>query len=218
MSLRTALGCLLALSVLAALPAVAAEPAKSAAKPKSVAKTEFKTPDTFKTTFETSKGNFVVEFHRDWAPNGVDRVYDLIRTGFFDNARFFRVVPGFVVQFGIPANPAVGAKWMRKNIQDDPPKPGISNTEGTVTFAQSGQPNSRSTQLFINLVDNSRLDAMNFEPVGKVVEGFDVVQKLNGEYGESLTQLQGEIWSQGNAFLMKKAPNLDFIKKVVIQK
>lgn len=174
-----------------------------------------KAPDTYRARFETSKGVFVIEVDRAWSPNGADRFYNLVKHGFYDDARFFRVVPGFVVQWGIPADPKLGLLWSRARIQDDPVKQ--SNTQGMVTFAMGG-PNSRSTQLFINLVDNARLDGMGFAPIGRVVEGMDVVLKLNGEYGESLTQLQGQIYEQGNAFLAQRAPRLDFIRKATIEK
>ena len=216
MTVRTTLS-IVGLLAAAALPLYAAEPAAPpAAKPavSDPSKANEKAPDTFKAKFETSKGIFVVEFHRDWSPNGVDRVYNLFRTGFYNNARFFRVVPGFVVQFGIPADPAVGRPWMRATIADDPLKE--SNKKGYITFAKGG-PNSRSTQLFINLEDNQRLDSMGFPPLGKVVQGMDVVLKLNGEYGEGLTNLQGQIWEQGNAFLNMKAPRLDYITKVSVE-
>lgn len=170
-----------------------------------------KAPDVFKARFETSKGEIVIEVHREWSPNGADRFYNLVKNGFFDDIRFFRVVPNFVVQFGIPADPAVGGAWSRANIPDDPVKQG--NKKGFVTFAKSNAPNSRSTQLFINLKDNTPLDAMGFAAIGQVVEGMDVVEKLNGEYGESLTSEQGQIYAKGNAFLKERAPNLDYVKK-----
>ncbi len=200
------------------VPALAADPGNAPGKPMLMdpSKATLKAPDVFKAKFDTSKGTFVVEFHRDWSPNGVDRVYNLIKADFFNEARFFRVVSDFVVQFGIPADPAVSRAWMRANIPDDPVKE--KNLKGYVTFAKSGAPNSRSTQLFINLSDrNTQLDGMGFAPIGKVVEGMDVVEKLNGKYGESLTQLQGQIYGEGNAFLKMKAPDLDFIKKASIQ-
>jgi len=172
-----------------------------------------KAPDTFAAKFETSKGNFTIEVTRAWSPLGADRFYNLVKNGYYDNIRFFRVVPGFVVQFGIHGEPAVSAKWKDQKIQDEPVKE--SNKAGYITYAKGG-PNSRTTQVFINLKDNASLDSMGFSPFGKVSEGMDVVLKLNGEYGDSITGLQGQIYAQGNAFLAQKAPNLDFIKKATV--
>lgn len=174
------------------------------------AKLTAKAPDTFEAKFETSKGSFVIEVTRAWAPLGADRFYNLVKNGYYDNVRFFRVVPGFVVQFGIHGDPALSAKWKDQKIQDDPAKE--SNKAGFVTYAKGGA-NSRTTQVFINLGDNSRLDTQGFAPFGKVTQGLDVVEKLNGEYADSLTGLQGQIYQQGNVFLAEKAPKLDYIKK-----
>jgi len=168
-------------------------------------------PEVFKVTFETTKGNFVVEVHREWAPLGVDRFYNLVKNGFYDNAKFFRVVPNFVVQFGIPADPRVAAAWRTRTIQDDPVKE--SNVKGTITFATAG-PNSRTTQVFINYADNSRLDRMGFAPFGKVIEGMEVVESINAEYGERPNQ--GMIQAQGNAYLDREFPNLDGIKRAYV--
>ena len=173
-----------------------------------------KAPATFKVKFDSSAGPFVVEVHRAWAPNAADHFYTLVKNGFYDEARFFRVVPNFMVQFGINADPAVQAKF-KGTIKDDPVKE--SNRRGYVTYAKSKAPNSRSVQLFINLQDNKGLDTQWFAPFGKIVEGMDVVEKLNGEYGEGLTSLQGRIASEGNAFLEKYYPNLDAIKKATIE-
>ena len=139
-------------------------------------------PDSFRVAVETSKGNFTILVHRDWAPNGADRFYHLVQLGFFDDARFFRVLKGFMAQFGVNGDPRVSAGWEDLNIQDDPVKQ--SNKRGMVTFAQSSQPNTRSTQLFINYADNANLDGMGFAPIGEVVEGMDVVDGLYGDYGE----------------------------------
>ena len=179
------------------------------------AKVNEKAPDVFKAKFDTTKGAFVVEVHRDWSPHGADRFYGLVKNGYFDGVKFFRVVPGFVVQWGIHGDPEIASKWLRSNIQDDPVKE--SNKRGYVTYAKSGAPNSRSVQLFINLGNNAGLDKQGFSPFGKIVEGMDVVDKLNGEYGEGLTQLQGRIASEGNAFLEKNYPNLDGIKKATVE-
>jgi len=179
------------------------------------AKLTAKAPDTFKAKFDTTKGTIVIEVHRDWSPNGADRFYNLVKNGYFDGVKFFRVVPGFVVQWGIHGDPSIASKWLQSTIQDDPVKE--SNRRGFVTYAKSGQPNSRSVQLFINLGDNSRLDATGFAPFGKVTEGMDVVDKLYGGYAEGLTKLQGRIAEEGNAFLEKNYAQLDGIKKATIE-
>ncbi len=197
--------CLAATSVLAAGKPI---PAPDAAKEKA--------PAVFKARFETTQGNFVVEVHRDWAPNGADRFYNLVKIGYFDGVKFFRVVPNFVVQFGIHGDPAVSRQWMNAKIDDDPVKE--SNKRGYLTFAQSSAPNSRSVQLFINLGDNTRLDAMRFAPIGKIVSGMEVVDKFYSGYDHNtLTSSQGQIAAEGNAFLDAKYPKLDGIKKAVIE-
>ena len=174
-----------------------------------------KAPETFKAKFETTKGAFVVEVHRDWSPNGADRFYNLVKSGYFDGVKFFRVVPGFVVQFGIHGDPSVATKWLSANIPDDPVKE--SNQRGYITYAKSSAPNSRSVQLFINLQDNTGLDKQGFSPFGQVVSGMDVVSKLYGGYGEEVTPLQGQIARQGNAFLEAKYPKLDGIVKATLE-
>ncbi len=170
-------------------------------------------PDTFKVKFECTNGEFTVECTKDWAPLGVERFYQLVREGFFDDAGFFRVVPNFVVQFGLASDPQVTAKWRTKTLKDDPVKQ--TNAPGTLTFATSG-PNSRTTQLFINLANNARLDGMGFSPFGKVIEGMDVVQKINSEYGER--PQQGMITREGSSYLRKNFPNLDYITKATLVK
>ncbi len=172
-------------------------------------------PATFKAKFETTKGMIVIEVHRDWSPNGADRFYNLVGNGYYDGVKFFRVVPGFVVQWGIHGDPGIANKWLQANIPDDAVKE--SNKRGFITYAKSGAPNSRSVQLFINLADNGRLDGMGFAPFGKVTEGMDVVDKLYGGYAEGLTKLQGRIAEEGNAFLEKNYPQLDGIKKATIE-
>ena len=172
-----------------------------------------KTPDRFSALFRTTKGDFTVEFTREWAPNGVDRMYDLIKQKFFTDMRAFRVVAGFVVQFGISGDPKVSEKWAKKNILDDSVK--MSNSEGLFTFAAGGEPNTRSTQVFINLGDNSVLDSKGFAPIGKVVSGMDVVKSLYSGYGEAITNLQGQIAEIGNSFLDTQFPNLDSIKETL---
>jgi len=178
------------------------------------AKLTAKAPETFKARFETSKGTIVVEVHREWSPHGADRFYNLVKNGYFDGVKFFRAVPNFVVQWGIHGDPAIATKWLQAKVPDDPVKQ--SNKRGFVTYAMGG-PNSRSVQLFINLVDNSRLDSMGFAPFGQVTDGMDVVDKLYNGYGEGLTKLQGRIAEEGNAFLEKNYPQLDAITKATIE-
>lgn len=166
-----------------------------------------KAPDVFKARFTTTKGDFVVEVHRDWSPLGADRFYNLVKNGYFNNAHFFRVVSGFVVQFGLSPSPAVNAVWKDATIQDDPVTQ--TNSKGSLTFATRG-PNTRTTQLFINLGENARLDGMGFSPFGNVIEGMDVVEKLYAGYGESPDQ--GQITAVGKPYLDKNFPLLDSIR------
>lgn len=176
-----------------------------------------KAPDTYKAQFDTTKGKITIEVTRSLSPNGADRFYNLVRSGYFKDIAFFRVIPGFMCQFGIHGDPAVSAKWRTANLTDDPVKG--SNTRGAITFATAG-PNTRTTQLFINFGDNHNLDRMGFSPFGKVVEGMDVVDKINGEYGEGAPRGrgpdQGRIQAEGNAYLKKDFPNLDYIKSATI--
>ena len=172
-----------------------------------------KAPETFKVKFDSSVGPFVVEVHRAWAPNAADHFYTLVKNGFYDEARFFRVVPNFMVQFGINADPAVQAKF-RNSIKDDPVKQ--SNKKGYVTFAQTSAPNSRSTQIFINFKDNVFLDSQRFAPFGEVASGMDNVEKITSQYGEKPNQ--GSIQSEGNAYLKAQFPKLDYVKKATIEK
>jgi len=172
-------------------------------------------PPTFKAKFDTTAGIFVVEVHRDWAPNGADRFYNLVKNGFYDNLRFFRVVPNFMVQFGIHGDPAIQKNWVNANIPADPVKQ--SNQRGYITYAMSGAgPTSRTTQVFINFKNNAFLDGMGFAPFGQVISGMDVVDKITSQYGESPNQ--GRIQSEGNAYLTKEFPKLDYVKKVTIEK
>jgi peptidyl-prolyl cis-trans isomerase A (cyclophilin A) len=176
-------------------------------------------PDVFHARFMTTRGAFVVEVHRAWAPNGADRFYNLVKMGVYDDTRFFRVVDGFMVQFGLPADPRVSAKWRNANIQDDPVTQ--SNTRGFMTFAQTGAPNSRTTQVFINYVDNSRLDATRFAPFGQVVQGMNVVDSLYKGYGEGRPGGQGpdqtRIQEAGNRYLDEEFPQLDRILSAQVQ-
>jgi peptidyl-prolyl cis-trans isomerase A (cyclophilin A) len=181
------------------------------------AKLTEKAPDTFKARFETTKGAFTIEVTRALAPNGADRFYNLVRSGYFKDIALFRVIPGFMCQFGIHGDPKVSAAWRRASIPDDPVK--ASNTRGAITFAMAG-PNTRTTQLFISFGNNARLDSQGFSPFGKVTEGMDVVDKINGEYGEGAPMgrgpSQGRIQEEGNAYLKKDFPNLDYITSATI--
>lgn len=170
-------------------------------------------PATYKASFDTSAGTFVVEVHRAWAPKGADRFYNLVKSGFYDDVRFFRVIPGFMVQFGMHGDPAVQAAWTRARIQDDPVKE--SNKRGYITFAMAG-PNTRTTQVFINFGDNANLDSQGFAPFGKVATGMNVVDKINAQYGAKPGDDQGNIAMGGNAYLAKTYPKLDYIKKATI--
>lgn len=170
-----------------------------------------KAPETFKVKFTTGKGDFVVAVHRDWSPNGADRFYQLVKMGFYDDTRFFRTVDGFMVQFGISGDPAVNTKWQEQGISDDPVKQ--SNKRGFVTFAQRGTPNTRTTQIFINYGDNSRLDN-SFAPFGQVIQGMEVVDSFYKGYGESPNQ--AFIQSKGNGYLDTTFPNLDGVKHAEI--
>jgi peptidyl-prolyl cis-trans isomerase A (cyclophilin A) len=176
-----------------------------------------KAPAVYQAKFDTSKGPFVIEVHRDGAPRGADRFYNLVTNGFFDNARFFRVIEGFMVQFGINGDPNIAAVWRDADIKDDPVKQ--SNERGTITFATAG-PNTRTTQVFINFADNAPLDGQGFSPFGKVVSGMEVVDSLYSGYGEGAPNGngpdQGLVQSQGNAYLEQDFPKLDFIKTATI--
>jgi peptidyl-prolyl cis-trans isomerase A (cyclophilin A) len=170
-----------------------------------------KSPAVFDVKFETTRGDFVVQVNRAWAPLGADRFYNLVKIGFFTGAPFFRVVPGFIVQFGLSPDPAVNLAWRNANIQDDPVTQ--SNKRGTITFATAG-PNTRTTQLFINYADNSGLDRQGFAPFGQVVSGMDVVDHIYSGYGERPDQ--GAITTQGMSYLQKNFSKLDTIKSATI--
>lgn len=176
-----------------------------------------KAPALYQAKFTTTKGNFIVEVHRDWAPLGADRFYNLVRGGFYDGAPIFRVLPGFMAQFGISANPAVSKAWDKATIKDDPVKE--HNTRGMITFATAG-PNTRTTQVFINYGDNSRLDGQGFTPFGKVTEGMDVVDKFYSGYGEGAPSGAGpdqeKLTNEGKAYVQKSFPKLDTIISAVI--
>jgi len=220
------LSCLLTVSAFAQAPATktparkpagAAPAASSSARLMNPAALKAVAPAEFKVQFTTTKGDFVVEVHRDWAPLGADRFYNLVKNGFFTNASFFRVIEGFMAQFGINANPAVSKVWINAKIKDD--KVLQSNKKGYITFATAG-PNTRTTQLFINLADNGRLDSMGFAPFGMVAEGMDVVEKLYNGYGEGAPDGRGpdqqKVQEEGKAYLDKSFPQLDSIKSAKV--
>jgi peptidyl-prolyl cis-trans isomerase A (cyclophilin A) len=171
-------------------------------------------PNEFRVLFETSKGPFVVEVHRDWAPRGADRFYHMVQSQYFDNVRFFRVVSSFMAQFGMHGDPRVNAAWEKSPLQDDSVRE--SNRRGYLTFAMRSDPNSRTNQLFINIVNNRSLDEMGFAPIGRVVEGLAVIDSLYADYGDAYPNGNGpdqtRIRSEGNAYLEKDYPRLDFIR------
>ena len=169
-------------------------------------------PANYKVNLDTSKGVIVIEVHKDWAPIAADRFFNLVKNGFYDDARFFRVVPNFMVQFGMNADPAVTKAWSTVTMKDEPTKQG--NKKGYVTFARTGAPNSRGTQLFINYKDNNFLDAQGFAAFGEVASGMDVAEKITAQYAEK--PQQGQITAAGNDYLMKEFPKLDFIKTATI--
>jgi peptidyl-prolyl cis-trans isomerase A (cyclophilin A) len=207
-------------------PPAPAEPPPAAEKPASnvppaladPSKLTEKAPAKYKAKFTTTKGDFVVEVHRDWAPLGADRFYNLVKAGYFDGARFFRVIKGFMVQFGIHGEPAVNNTWREARIKDDPVKE--SNKRGYITFATAG-PDTRTTQVFINFADNGRLDTSGFAPFGTVAPaGMKVVDSLFAEYGEGAPggagPSQDRMQREGNAYLTKEFPKLDYVKQAKI--
>ncbi len=214
-------------AALAQTPAKSAAktPAKSAAKPAvkkaaaaprtaslmNPAALRAKAPELYKVRLNTTKGDVEIEVHRAWAPLGADRFYNLAKNGYFSNAAFFRVMPNFIVQFGMAANPAIGKVWQDAHIKDDPRTQ--SNKRGYVVFATAG-PNTRSNQLFINLADNAFLDSQGFSPFGVVTEGMAVVDQIYSGYGD--TPDQGQILAQGKAYLDKNFPKLDYIKSATV--
>jgi peptidyl-prolyl cis-trans isomerase A (cyclophilin A) len=214
-------------SVWAQAQAPAAKPATSAAKPKSAtashtgsdpallhpATLKAQAPAEYDVNFVTTKGDFVIHVTRAWAPNGADRFYNLVKHHFYDGASFFRFVDGFVVQFGLTGNPAVNKAWADANIKDDPVKQ--SNKAGYITFAMAGK-DTRTTQVFINLGDNSRLDTMGFSVFGQVTSGMDVVKSLYSGYADAPTSHQDEITNKGKAYLDANFPKLDSIKTATI--
>ena len=178
-----------------------------------------KAPDTYKVKFDTSAGVFAIQVTRAWAPLGADRFYNLVKAGFYDETRFFRAIPNFMVQFGIHGDPAVSSAWRNARIGVD--KVTQSNKKGFITYAMGASPDTRTTQVFINFRDNSNLDSMGFAPFGQVVEGMDVGDKIYAGYGEGAPRgkgpEQGRVQMEGNAYLKKAFPKMDFIKKATIE-
>jgi peptidyl-prolyl cis-trans isomerase A (cyclophilin A) len=176
-----------------------------------------KAPDKYQVKFDTTKGEFVVEVTRDWAPNGADRFFNLVKNGFYDDCRFFRVLKGFMAQFGLNGDPKVNIAWYQARIKDDPVVK--SNKRGYITYAMAG-PDTRTTQLFINYGNNSSLDKDGFSPFGKVIKGMDVVDSLYNGYGEGAPSGNGpeqvRIIREGNSYLKTSFPKLDYIKSAII--
>ncbi len=175
---------------------------------KGPAETPVRSPDVYRVAFTTSAGVFTIEAQRSLSPLGADRFYEMVQANYFSGTRFFRVVPGFVAQFGMHGDPEVNDVWRERTIADEPRK--TSNARGTIVFATTPEPNSRTNQFFLNLVDNAeKLDGRDFAPFGRVIEGMEVVDKLNSEYGETVNQ--GRLASKGNAYLRSWFPALDSI-------
>jgi homoserine O-acetyltransferase len=175
-------------------------------------------PASYRVRIDTTKGSFLVQVDRRWAPRGADRFYELVRSGFYDDSRFFRVRRGFVAQFGIAGDPAVTARWRGKSITDD--RPQQSNARGTIAFAMTG-PDTRLTQVYINLADNRRLDADGFVPFGRVVSGMDVVDRLYAGYGENAGGgmrggKQEPLLRGGNRYLDRNYPRLDRLRRASV--
>jgi peptidyl-prolyl cis-trans isomerase A (cyclophilin A) len=205
-------------AALALIGCSSSDDTKKAEKP-AAAPVKEPVPDVFHVKLDTSKGMIDIEVHRDWAPAGAMHFYQLVKAGFYDQTRFFRVVRGFVVQFGINGDPQTNAMWANATLPDDPVKE--HNVTGTVTYAMRG-PTTRSTQIFINLADNRKsLDKQGFAPIGKVVDGMPVVLDLYSSYGETPPMGQGpdpvRLQQQGNDYLDTHFPRLDFIKKATVQ-
>ena len=185
-------------------------------------KAKFETPENFQAKFETTKGDFVIEVTRKWAPNGADRFYSMVQVGYFKNTAIFRAMKNFMFQFGVHGIPEVAKAWQNAPIKDDKYN-GKSNLPGTISFAQTPSPNSRSSQMFVNLGNNSALDrpadgSTGFFPFGQVVKGKEVIAKINVQYGENPRgeNVQGNFVKKGNAYIQNRFPNIDYIKRVTI--
>jgi peptidyl-prolyl cis-trans isomerase A (cyclophilin A) len=184
---------------------------------KTASKQDLPAPDVFQVNFDTSKGPVVIEVHKDWAPLGAQHLYELVNRGYYDGNRFFRVTRAYV-QWGVNGDPQISGIWSTANLRDDPVKE--SNVRGTVSYAKLG-PNTRATQLFINMRDNKDLDKQGFAPIGKVISGMDAVDSFFGAYGDVPPRGSGpdpsKIETQGNLYLESQFPRLDFVKKAAIQ-
>jgi len=217
---RSTTGVVVLAGVLAAAVTVFTEQAKPSAALSNPAALKETAPATFTANFDTSAGPFVITVHRDWAPAGADRFYNLVKNGFFTNVRFFRAIPNFMVQFGIHGDPAIAAQWRNARLPVD--KVVKSNTRGMITYAMGGSPDTRTTQMFINFKNNANLDAMGFAPFGEVTTGMENVDKIYQGYGEGAPRGQGpdqgRVQAEGNAYLMKDFPKMDYIKAVTIGK
>src|SRR5262245_49405062 len=194
----------------AALAAQTRRPQADLLKPETV---DLLAPPVFRARIENTRDTFVIEVHRDWAPHGADRFYSLVRAGFYDTCRFFRVLPYFLVQFGINGNPKIQAAWRSATIPDDPVKE--TNKRMHVSFATSG-PNSRTTQVFINYRDNTILDGQGFAPFGVVVEGMDAVGQLESKFADRPDQKRIE--QEGNAYLIREFPGMSAITRATISR
>jgi len=172
-------------------------------------------PEQFQVRFQTTKGDFVAEINRAWSPRGVDRFHNMVKVGYFNDIAIFRAVPNFMFQFGLHGEPSVNKQWTESRIKDDPVV-GVSNLPGTLCFAKTGAPNSRSVQMFVNLGQNVPLDGQGFTPFGKIVQGMDVVRAINTEYGENPRgeDVQGKMKREGNAYVLKRFPRIDLIRSV----
>lgn len=217
MTFRAIVSAIVAAAVVTGAAGVSAQTPAGLKNPAALTETA---PATYKVKFDTSVGAFVVEVQREWAPIGADRFYNLVKAGFFNDCRFFRVIQGFMVQFGIHGDPGVMAAWRGARIGIDPVKQ--SNKRGYITYAMGGTPDTRTTQVFINFADNASLDGMGFAPFGRVVSGMDIVDKIHSGYGEGAPRgqgpEQGRIQMEGNAYLTKSFPKLDYIKTATIEK
>jgi peptidyl-prolyl cis-trans isomerase A (cyclophilin A) len=172
-------------------------------------------PDSFRARFDTSQGAFVIAVEREWAPLAADRFYNLVKNGFYNETRFFRVLDGFMAQFGLHADPSVQSAWRSANLKDEPVVK--SNTRGFVSFTRESSPNSRYTMIFINYKDNSYLDADGFAPFGQVVSGMEIADRLYSGYGRQNIPDQRRILREGNAYLLAEYPKLDFVKTATIE-
>jgi peptidyl-prolyl cis-trans isomerase A (cyclophilin A) len=204
----------LCLATIAASASFAAPRQTANPKLKDPASLTEQAPATYLSRFETNQGVFVIEAHREWAPNAADRFYNLVKNGFYDNARFFRVLGGFMAQFGLNGDPGIQRPWTFAGLPDEPTKQ--SNTRGFVSFARESSPNSRYTMVFINYKDNSYLDSEGFPPFGQVVVGMEIAEKLYSGYGRNNVPDQRRIISEGNAYLAAEYPKLDFIRRARI--